>query len=784
MADDLTPVMGPDDRRRSERLSLENRRPPAVVPGYELERSLGEGAFGEVWVAVNRNTRMRVAIKFYSHRGGMDWSLLSREVEKLRFLRADRYVVQLLEVGWNATPPFYVMEYMERGALEDQLEQRQPAVAEAVAMTREVAVGLVHAHARGILHCDLKPANILLDQDGKPRLADFGQARLTHDQNPALGTLFYMAPEQADLKAAPDARWDVYALGAILYRMLTGELPYRTPEAVAHIQEADRLEDRLRRYRHFIQQAPRPTAHRKVPGVDSRLAEVVERCLAVKPEKRFANPQSVLHALDSRALHRARRPLLLFGIIGPALLVVVVALFAWRGLNTAVTESDHTLSHKALSSNRFAARFVAASVARKMMQRWNILSEEAQKPAFQKLVQQAAGKDKDSTERRALQEWLDERRQEYVQTSAARAWFLLDNRGTLLAVSPLNDVSRRSLGKDLSYRSYFHGGDHDYTPGESKQQHPKPITQPTQSAVFESKTEDQPLMVVFSVPVVAPDSPPAGPLAVLAMGVRLGAFKEMRPGESENAAEEQTGVRTAVLISTKKDWEGRPGLILQHPWLEHFSREQKPAPKVHVPEEVVKRLIDLRELTMRREQTRGGRGPQYLLADEEEARKDALMDDYVDPVCALSKDSGYPWHADSAGTWLAAAEPVIIPPARDGSKFLDTGWVVLVEERTEDALAPVRKLGGELVVQGVETLCMLLVILGGLWAFVLVVLNDSSRSRLMAFLRRRAGLSSVGGAGGTVTPSGGKSLPRSGVSGAAAGRETAPTVPFPPPESR
>src|SRR5439155_15726280 len=109
--------------------------------------------------------------------------------------------------------------------------------AEAVALFREVAVGVVNAHNRGVLHCDLKPANVLLGQDGKPRLADFGQSRLSHEQTPALGTLFYMAPEQADLKAAPDARWDVYALGALLYCMLTGEPPFRSAEALALIEQ-------------------------------------------------------------------------------------------------------------------------------------------------------------------------------------------------------------------------------------------------------------------------------------------------------------------------------------------------------------------------------------------------------------------------------------------------------------------------------------------------------------------------------------------------------------------
>src|SRR4029077_892458 len=114
-----------------------------------------------------------------------------------------------------------------------------------VSLLREVAVGLAHAHNKGILHCDLKPANILLDQDGKPRLADFGQARLTAEHSPALGTLFYMAPEQADLTAVPDARWDVYALGALLYSMLTGHPPHRTEAAATEMRTAETLTERL-----------------------------------------------------------------------------------------------------------------------------------------------------------------------------------------------------------------------------------------------------------------------------------------------------------------------------------------------------------------------------------------------------------------------------------------------------------------------------------------------------------------------------------------------------------
>ena len=179
-----------EDLRRAQERSLRPTKPPMSVPGYQAERFLGAGAYGQVWVAVDGNTGRRVAIKFYNQRGGLDWSLLSREVERLALLFADRYVVQLLGVGWDANPPYYIMEYLEKGSLADRIAAGPVPVDEAVSLLRDVATGLVHAHGKGVLHCDLKPANILLDQDNKPRLADFGQSRLSHEQAPSLGTMF------------------------------------------------------------------------------------------------------------------------------------------------------------------------------------------------------------------------------------------------------------------------------------------------------------------------------------------------------------------------------------------------------------------------------------------------------------------------------------------------------------------------------------------------------------------------------------------------------------------
>jgi serine/threonine protein kinase len=118
---DRTLAQSSEERVYAQERSLLPARPPLEVPGYRAERFLGAGAYGQVWVAVDTNTGRRVAIKFYTHRGGLDWSLLSREVERLALLFADRYVVQLVDVGWDADPPYFVMEYLEQGSLADRL---------------------------------------------------------------------------------------------------------------------------------------------------------------------------------------------------------------------------------------------------------------------------------------------------------------------------------------------------------------------------------------------------------------------------------------------------------------------------------------------------------------------------------------------------------------------------------------------------------------------------------------------------------------------------------------
>ena len=682
--------------------SLQPARPPLEVPGYRAERFLGSGAYGQVWVAVDTNTGRRVAIKFYTHRGGLDWSLLSREVERLAILFADRYVVQLVDVGWDADPPYFVMEYLEQGSLADRLNAGPLPVEEAVELFREIAVGLVHAHGKGILHCDLKPANVLLDQDGKPRLADFGQSRLSHEQTPSLGTLFYMAPEQADMQAVPDARWDVYALGALLHCMLTGRPPHRDEPAAAELQQPGTLEEQLARYRKLIEQAPSPREHRRQPGVDRELAEIVSRCLAPDPKRRYPNPQAALDALRARASRRARRPLLVMGALGPFVLLIVMALFGWDAFETTVGESRDAILGRAMESDRFAAQFVAATVARSIDHRWHVLEHAATDPEFRQLVEQLAGAPADAPDRQRLEELLALLQSRRTNTEAA-SWFVADAAGRQIARSPR---LAQTLNEDFSYRDYFHGQGRELPRGTSGL---KPIEAPHLSCVFLSEASGE-RTVALSVPIWDGDDPQTRRvIGVLGQAVGLGHFAELR-------ADERSGrEQIAVLVDSKPDDSGSKGAILEHPEMQDvLKRPSDGATELHVDDKTVEKIESLRVLRREREESE---------EHPREANELACNIDYRDPA-----------GGQFAGRFLAAIEPVEVTTRPLPSR--DTGWAILVEESYAGAVAPVSHLRDRLLWQSKLALLVALVVITTLWGFVIFVLNETPRWRWLRRGRR------------------------------------------------
>lgn len=701
---DRTLTQSDEDLRLARERSLQPTRPPLQVPGYRAERFLGAGAYGQVWVAVDTNTGRRVAIKFYLHRGGLDWTILTREVERLALLFADRYVVQLIEVGWDSDPPYFVMEYLEHGSLADRLDAGPLSVREATDLFREVAIGLVHAQGKGILHCDLKPANVLLDQDGRPRLADFGQSRLSHEQSPSLGTLFYMAPEQADLQAVPDARWDVYALGALLYSMLTGGPPYRSEEALAQIQQAEGLEEQLLRYRRWIEQSPRPKAHRRLGGVDRALSDIIHRCLSVDPHKRYANPQAVLDALHARGARRARRPLLVLGLVGPLVLLLIVSLFGYNVFETSLGDSSEALTRRALESDRFAAQFVAETVAREIDQRWHTLERIARGADFRRVFEQAMDAGPDSAANNALQSLLEKLDREHVLADSD-SWYVLDKEGRQLARSPL---VADTIGERYAFRDYFHGQGLDL-PREAR---PQPLRYPHLSIVFTSEATGK-RTVSLSVPIFnQSDTDAREVVGVLCHAVDLGHFAELR--NDERSGNDQL----PVLVDIRKDETGRPGAILEHPGLRSLLDDGGvAADRLYLPATTLADLERLRRLR---------RAPHPDDLEEAVQTKElAWIDDYYDPM-----------GGELSGRWLAAAEPVEVITRRELASR-DTGWAILVQERYEAAVAPVERLRDQLMWRAGLATSLMAVVLAGLWGFVMLVLNESPRLRWLTRLRRR-----------------------------------------------
>lgn len=708
MSTEPTEIQGGVERRRAAEMSLKRGRLPAEVPGYDPERFLGLGAYGEVWVARERNTGRRVAVKFYAHRGGLDWSLLSREVEKLAFLFADRYVVQLLGVGWDSDPPYYIMEYLEKGSLADRIARGPLPVDEAVSLFRDVATGLVHAHGKGVLHCDLKPANILLDQDGKPRLADFGQSRLSTEQAPALGTMFYMAPEQADLEAMPDARWDVYALGALLYCMLTGGPPHRSGKTADIFEHTPDLNERLAHYRRTIEQSPPLTDHRRRRGVDKMLAAIVDRCLAADPEKRFPNVQAVIDALDERAARLARRPMMILGAVGPALLLAVVTWFAHQGFSTALSKSDEALTHQALQSNRFAVQFAARTASNELDNRYRLVEQMAESKEFRQSVATAianpelhellvrlADPNIDPAEQKKLREQFvkNPARQKLQREFKAMlpsttqpadekdvaSWFFCDAGG----VSTVRVPEGRTIGGDFAWRSFFHGGRADL-PDTWRPTPDGHIKDTTLSDVFRSRATSC-WIVAISAPVydfveqppsaVNNDSTQPGAtvprsekqrkfLGVVAMTAEVGRFVDFPDVENQ----------FAVLVDNRSG--KHKGVVLQHPLFDKLLEKDAKLP---------------------------GRFQYYRVSPDDLPDTVARQEHYSDPL-AVDKEGG-----EFDRHWLARMEPVRVRDA-------DTGWVVIVQEDYDTAIsATLATLKRGLLHSGMIALGLVALVMAGLW---------------------------------------------------------------------
>jgi serine/threonine protein kinase len=303
----------------------------AKFPGFEILECLGRGGMGAVYKARQKSLDRWVAIKILApEREGRERfaERFAREAQTLARL-SHPHIVTIHDFGQTGGLFYLVMEYIDGVNLRDLLRDGKLEPQQALAIVPPICEALQYAHDKGIVHRDIKPENLLLDRDGRVKIADFGIASLIGAENESAGTPAYMAPEQAASKREVDHRADIYALGVVLYEMLTGERPGN--DALVMSTKLHGLE------------------------IDVRIDEMVLKALEKSPEKRFQSAgdfRTMVEAVATPAAafampHRPKPPksgrrLVIAAFASAAVVLLASAAgVAWQLRSTARTQQRH-----------------------------------------------------------------------------------------------------------------------------------------------------------------------------------------------------------------------------------------------------------------------------------------------------------------------------------------------------------------------------------------------------------------------------------------------------------
>ncbi len=246
---------------------------------YEFEKELTQGGMGLILLARDPYVQRQVVIKVLMYKQSLDEvyrEFFQREAELIASLEHP-CIVPVYDFGWHGEQPYIVMRYMSGGTLEDRLEKGEMKLSEIAHIFNRVSEALDAAHLKNIIHRDVKPSNILFDSSGEAFLSDFGIAKsqTIKDEDGAwiVGTPAYMSPEQVQ-GSKVDGRSDVYALGVVLYRLLTGQLPFMNDSVTALINAHVEL--------------PVPDIREIKSNLPSVWQEVVSKAMAKDPQDRYS----------------------------------------------------------------------------------------------------------------------------------------------------------------------------------------------------------------------------------------------------------------------------------------------------------------------------------------------------------------------------------------------------------------------------------------------------------------------------------------------------------------
>ncbi len=273
-------------------------QPPRLLGDrYEVIEVIGTGASAVTWRGYDRRLERPVAIKILRRGGHQDdpaWLQRFEREARLAASVTDPHVVQVYDVGQEDGWPYLVMQYIEGQDLKALISERGPlSIDRAESITLQILGGLESIHQTGILHRDIKPQNVLLDRQGRVRVTDFGIAQGAFDSDltsdgMTMGTASYMAPEQARGVTLSEAT-DVYAVGVILYEMLTGQLPFDRPTPMATMLA------------HIEDEPVPPSVVAPDQAIPPRLDGIVLQAMAKDPQERFRTATAMVRALEGVA---------------------------------------------------------------------------------------------------------------------------------------------------------------------------------------------------------------------------------------------------------------------------------------------------------------------------------------------------------------------------------------------------------------------------------------------------------------------------------------------------